>query len=325
MIALICEALVVGAAVVARGRGRARAEPAARGARRDAARDPPRDRRGGGARDRARDRRGDHDPDGLRRQDVRAQARSTALAFFFEPLRTLASAIVDYREGISSPALGAAVYAFALLLLFSAFVAVGGRLPGQAAAAQVPDTRMSTLSPHAPERRAAPRAAPGSAARTALLADELALGRPARARRAPGSPGISLCLIAAAIVLYMGYRGIQYLRPGLIFSRPAGERRPGRLGRLPGPADRDHAADRDRHRARAAARARERRVDRRVRAAELARARRRVEHRDRRRHARHRDRDLRARGLPARRCSRRSRSPPKAAACTAARSSPPAR
>jgi phosphate transport system permease protein len=32
--------------------------------------------------------------------------------------------------------------------------------------------------------------------------------------------GISLCVIAAAIVLYMGYRGIQYLRPSLIFSRP---------------------------------------------------------------------------------------------------------
>jgi len=32
--------------------------------------------------------------------------------------------------------------------------------------------------------------------------------------------GIGLCLIAAAIVLYMGYRGIQYLRPGLLFSRP---------------------------------------------------------------------------------------------------------
>ncbi len=42
--------------------------------------------------------------------------------FFFEPLRTLASAIVDYRDGVGSPALGAAVYAFALLLLFSAFV-----------------------------------------------------------------------------------------------------------------------------------------------------------------------------------------------------------
>ena len=32
--------------------------------------------------------------------------------------------------------------------------------------------------------------------------------------------GISLCVIASAIVAYMGYRGIQYLRPGLIFSRP---------------------------------------------------------------------------------------------------------
>jgi phosphate transport system permease protein len=34
------------------------------------------------------------------------------------------------------------------------------------------------------------------------------------------SAGILLCAIAASIVLYMGYRGIQYLRPGLIFSRP---------------------------------------------------------------------------------------------------------
>lgn len=32
--------------------------------------------------------------------------------------------------------------------------------------------------------------------------------------------GIFLCAISAAIVIYMGYRGIQYLRPGLIFSRP---------------------------------------------------------------------------------------------------------
>jgi phosphate transport system permease protein len=32
--------------------------------------------------------------------------------------------------------------------------------------------------------------------------------------------GISLCVIAGAIVLYMGFRGIQYLRPALIFSRP---------------------------------------------------------------------------------------------------------
>jgi phosphate transport system permease protein len=42
------------------------------------------------------------------------------IVFFFEPLRTLASAIVDYHEGIGAPPLGAAVYAWALLLLFSA-------------------------------------------------------------------------------------------------------------------------------------------------------------------------------------------------------------
>jgi phosphate transport system permease protein len=37
--------------------------------------------------------------------------------------------------------------------------------------------------------------------------------------------GLGLCAIAAAIVLYMGYRGIQYVRPDLLFSRPA----PGKL------------------------------------------------------------------------------------------------
>jgi phosphate transport system permease protein len=44
------------------------------------------------------------------------------LIFIYEPLRTLASAIVDYHEGIGAPALRATLYAFALLLLFSAFV-----------------------------------------------------------------------------------------------------------------------------------------------------------------------------------------------------------
>jgi phosphate transport system permease protein len=33
--------------------------------------------------------------------------------------------------------------------------------------------------------------------------------------------GIGLCLVAMGIVIYMGYRGIQYLRPGLLFTRPA--------------------------------------------------------------------------------------------------------
>ncbi len=44
------------------------------------------------------------------------------LVFFFEPLRTLASAIINYSEGLGAPALGASLYAWALLLLFSAFV-----------------------------------------------------------------------------------------------------------------------------------------------------------------------------------------------------------
>ena len=44
------------------------------------------------------------------------------LTFLLEPFRTLASAIVDYHEGIAAPALGSALYAFALLLLFSALV-----------------------------------------------------------------------------------------------------------------------------------------------------------------------------------------------------------
>ncbi len=49
--------------------------------------------------------------------------------FLFEPMRTFASTIVDFREGISAPALGSSLYAIALLLLFSAFVlSVGGYL-----------------------------------------------------------------------------------------------------------------------------------------------------------------------------------------------------
>ena len=51
------------------------------------------------------------------------------LIFLYEPLRTFASMIVDFREGINAPALDASLYAFALLLLFSAFVlSLGGYL-----------------------------------------------------------------------------------------------------------------------------------------------------------------------------------------------------
>jgi len=52
---------------------------------------------------------------------------SSGWVFIFEPLRTLASGILDYREGVGSPPLKAAVYSFALLLLFSALaLSVGG-------------------------------------------------------------------------------------------------------------------------------------------------------------------------------------------------------
>jgi len=54
---------------------------------------------------------------------------SDGLTFLFEPLRTLASAIVDYHEGVGAPALRSTLYAFAFLLLFSAFVlSIGGYL-----------------------------------------------------------------------------------------------------------------------------------------------------------------------------------------------------
>ncbi len=44
------------------------------------------------------------------------------LVFLYSPLRTFASTIVDFREGISAPALGSSLYAIALLLLLGGFV-----------------------------------------------------------------------------------------------------------------------------------------------------------------------------------------------------------
>jgi phosphate transport system permease protein len=51
------------------------------------------------------------------------------LTFFFEPMRSLAAAVVDYREGIGAPALKSSLYAWAALLLFSALaLSVAGYL-----------------------------------------------------------------------------------------------------------------------------------------------------------------------------------------------------
>ncbi len=54
---------------------------------------------------------------------------AAGVVFFYEPLRTLASAIVDFHEGVGAPALRATLYAFAALLLFAACVlSIGGYL-----------------------------------------------------------------------------------------------------------------------------------------------------------------------------------------------------
>jgi ABC-type phosphate transport system permease subunit len=51
------------------------------------------------------------------------------LIFIFEPLRTLASEIIDQADNLSAPAVRSSVYAIALLLMFSGFVlSVASRL-----------------------------------------------------------------------------------------------------------------------------------------------------------------------------------------------------
>jgi phosphate transport system permease protein len=79
---------------------------------------------------------------------------------------------------------------------------------------------MSTFAPHpaAPAPAAGPPKSSGPGRRSSPMTwrwrDRLALAFAWIA-------GLGLCVIAAAIVLYMGYRGLQYVRPSLIFSRPA--------------------------------------------------------------------------------------------------------
>jgi phosphate transport system permease protein len=60
---------------------------------------------------------------------------------------------------------------------------------------------------------AAPRRGRGSSMGTWRWSDRLVW-------LAAWGAGLFLCAVAAAIVLYMGYRGVQYLRPSLIFSHP---------------------------------------------------------------------------------------------------------
>jgi phosphate transport system permease protein len=68
----------------------------------------------------------------------------------------------------------------------------------------------------APARPDPPRSGPHESLATWRLTDRIALGL-------CWAAGLGLCLIAALIVGYMGIKGIQYLRPSLLWSHPSGE------------------------------------------------------------------------------------------------------
>ena len=73
---------------------------------------------------------------------------------------------------------------------------------------------MSTLTPAPP----APRPSRPGRGRTSSPMSWRWIDRLVLA--AAWAAGIGLCIVAGAIVIYMGFRGIQFLRPSLIFSRP---------------------------------------------------------------------------------------------------------
>ncbi len=75
---------------------------------------------------------------------------------------------------------------------------------------------MSTLTPYQLETgKRRPRQGPGrrSSPREWRWRDRIALVL-------AWGAGLTLCAVAAAIVIYMGYRGIQYLRPSMLVTRP---------------------------------------------------------------------------------------------------------
>ena len=107
MVAIIVDALRVGAAQLDRGRGGARRQPLAGDAHRRPAGGAAGDRRRRGARHRPRARRGDHALDGRRARSGFAPNPLDGLTFFFEPARPLAATIVDNAEGLSVEAVRA--------------------------------------------------------------------------------------------------------------------------------------------------------------------------------------------------------------------------
>ena len=144
------------------------------------------------------------------------------LTFIFEPLRTLASTIVEDAESLNAPA----VQASRLRVRAAAAVleprALDRRLGGQAADEEVRDPRLMAVAPRTEPLR--PRARRASAASTsrcapgagATASPSCCAGR--RASRCARSP--------AAIVVYMAVKGLQYLNLDAADLAPAAVGRP---------------------------------------------------------------------------------------------------
>ena len=151
--------------------------------------------------------------------------RSTALTFFFEPLRTLA--VDDRRLPRGDRRAGARISALrvraaAAVLGARAVVRRLGLIKLPLRKYQVRRDERAALTDEA--RRARGRCASGRGRRSSPLT--LALDR-SLALAWRGRAGIALCLIAAAIVALHGLSAAsQYLRPSLLFSRPPVGARP---------------------------------------------------------------------------------------------------
>ena len=146
------------------------------------------------------------------------------VTFLFEPALTLAAAIVDNADELSVKPFGQTIYAFAaILLISSAFLSFAGWVARRSMRKYTLDGRGSAERAGIPGARGRASGPASAATSRWSIGDRIGVA-------APGGPGLLLCVIAAAIVLYMLVRGLQYLsfseffshpQPGLDQSRPA--------------------------------------------------------------------------------------------------------
>ena len=282
MIAIVVDALRSVPRGWTRGRRGARGEPLAGDVDDLGAHRAPGDRRRGRARHGAGAGRGDHALDGRRLGQLRAQPdRRHHLPLRADP----AAGLGPGRE--RRRALGRALRRDALRLRRGAarlqHVPLAGRLRRQAVDAQVRGAAVST---------AARATSPRDSVRNWPLRDRVGY-------YAAWGAGLTLIVVAGAIVVYMAFRGVQYFDLGLLFESPNSTLNQSESGGFKDPIIGTalllvmSTADRG------AARRHDRGLADRVRPALLAGARGRIGGRGRRRHAQHRAGDVRPRLLPA--------------------------